>query len=151
MKISIHSRGSIERMIERHDIDNQTAIVSFADTVDDFVEFPEGTHVLKVAFYDISPFSIPFTDYEKVLPEAYDIAKFISLNLKQGRNIICQCDYGVSRSAGLAAAIMEHYKHEGIKVFADYRYSPNQFVFNKVLRALKQLKQQSINKGGVDA
>ena len=142
MKISIYSRSTLERKLEHHEVDENTAIVSFADTVDDFIEFPNNINVLKVAFYDIRPFSIPEEDYHKMLPEAEEIAKFVDLNLRNKKNIICQCDYGISRSAGLAAAIMEHYKHEGIKVFGDYHYTPNQFVFNKVLNALNVLNKK---------
>lgn len=142
MQVLIRSRSAIERMIEHHQLTDKDAIVSFADGIDDFIDFPEGPSVLKVAFYDISPHSIPSTDYYRILPEATSIAEFVNKNLKLGKNIICQCDYGMSRSAGLAAAIMEHYKHEGIKVFADYRYIPNLFVFNKVLAALNLLNKK---------
>lgn len=145
MKISIYSRAALERKLAHHEIDQNSAIVSFADTPDDFMDFPEGLNVMKVAFYDITPYSIPETDYCKVLPEAPMIAKFVDTNIRNGKNIVCECDYGMSRSAGLAAAIMEHYKREGIKVFADYRYTPNRFVFNKVLVALNLLNKKISN------
>jgi hypothetical protein len=50
---------------------------------------------------------------------------------------VCQCEYGQSRSAACAAAIKEYYDHDGISIFADYRYYPNQLIFNKLLDALK--------------
>lgn len=142
MKISIYSRSTIQRMIDHHEINENMAIISFADTKDDFIEFPKNTNVLKVAFYDYNPQSIPIDDYYKLLPEAEEIAKYVDTNIKQSKDIICQCDYGVSRSAGLAAAIMEHYKKEGIRVFANYKYMPNKFVFNKVLAALNLLNKK---------
>lgn len=52
--------------------------------------------------------------------------------------IICQCDYGQSRSAACAAAIIEYFEHRGISIFADYRYYPNQLVFNKIYEALER-------------
>ena len=55
-----------------------------------------------------------------------------------GKRIICQCEYGMSRSAGCAAAILEYYQHSGITVFADDRYCPNKAVFRKLLAALKK-------------
>ena len=134
----------MERKLEHHEIGDDTAIVSFADTDDDFIDFPKNIDVLKIPFSDIRPYCTVEEHYCKLLPEAPKIAEFVDSNLKMNRNIICQCDYGVSRSAGLAAAIMEHYKHEGIKVFADYRYTPNQFVFNKVLAALNLLNKKTI-------
>ncbi|MDE7093984.1 MAG: hypothetical protein K2O52_03615, partial [Oscillospiraceae bacterium] len=57
------------------------------------------------------------------------------------KNIICQCDYGQSRSAGCASAILEHFYHTGISVFADYRRSPNQVVYHKVFDALEKYKK----------
>lgn len=134
----------MERKLNNHEIGDDTAIVSFADSEDEFINFPKNTNVLKIPFSDIRPYTTVEEHYANLLPEAPKIAEFIDTNLKKNRNIICQCDYGVSRSAGLAAAIMEHYKHEGIKVFADYRYTPNQFVFNKVLAALNLLNKKTI-------
>ena len=54
-------------------------------------------------------------------------------------DILCQCDYGQSRSAACAAAVREFFCGEGIRIFADYRYYPNQLIFNKILSALEAL------------
>ena len=53
-------------------------------------------------------------------------------------DIICQCEHGQSRSAACAAAIKEHFEKSGIEVFADYRYYPNQMIFNKLRDALSR-------------
>ena len=53
-------------------------------------------------------------------------------------DLICQCEYGQSRSAACAAAILEFYDKNGISIFADYRYYPNQLVYNKVKDALEK-------------
>ena len=124
-------------------IPNNTAIISFSDTEEDYIDFPEGTDVLKVAFYDVRPHTVSKDHYDKILPQAKDIAEYVYKKMKENKDIICQCDYGVSRSAGLAAAIMEAYAGKGIDVFADYRYTPNQFVYNKVVKELKILKEQN--------
>lgn len=139
MKPSIMSASEMYRLIEKG-IPNNTAIVSFADTIDDFLEFPKGTDVLKIAFYDIRPHTTVKEHYPQMLPEAPQIARYIYEKKNEGKDIICQCDYGVSRSAGCAAAIMQRWGNNGIKVFADYRYTPNQFVYNKVLAELEKLK-----------
>ena len=44
----------------------------------------------------------------------------------------------IRRAAACAAAIKEYYEHNGISIFADYRYYPNQLIFNKVLDALRE-------------
>ena len=93
---------------------------------------------LTVAVHDIDieileDFGLTFETY---LPEAKEIAEFIKKSVDDGLDIICQCEYGQSRSAACAAAIKEYYERDGISIFADYRYYPNQLIFNKLLKAL---------------
>ena len=73
---------------------------------------------------------------ESFLLEADAVAEFILGAVSDGRRIICQCDYGQSRSAACAAAILQFYEKRGIEVFADYRYYPNQLVYHKIFDAL---------------
>ena len=80
-------------------------------------------------------FGLTFQTY---FPEATELAKFIRDAVKDGCEILCQCEYGQSRSAACAAAILEYYARKGIRVFADYRYYPNQLIFNKLFSALKK-------------
>ena len=58
-------------------------------------------------------------------------------------DILCQCEYGQSRSAACAAAILEYFDATGISVFADYRYYPNQVVYHKVMDALTRYGQEA--------
>lgn len=140
MKVSILSKSELFKLLEKKELTNKSAVVSFADEEDDFLEFPKGIDVLKVVFYDVRPSCTVPEHYDNLLPEAKDIAHFVHTKILEGKDIICQCDYGISRSAGLAAAILQRYAHKGLDVFADYRYTPNQFVFNKVYKALEKLK-----------
>ena len=135
MKVSIYSRNQINQLIEKG-IPNNFAIISFADSPHDFVEFPPTTTVLKVCFADARPFTTSKSKYDSILPEAKQIATFVKSSISEGKDIICQCDYGISRSSGCAAAILEYYSQKGIDVFSDYRYSPNQFVYKRVLEEL---------------
>lgn len=50
--------------------------------------------------------------------------------------VICQCEHGQSRSAAIAAAILEYETQNGISIFTDDKYYPNKVVFRKVYRAL---------------
>ena len=76
------------------------------------------------------------------LPEADRLADFIRKAHNDGLDILCQCEYGQSRSAACAAAILEHYCKNGISVFADYRYYPNQLVYNKIKNALDLIDKE---------
>ena len=129
-------------MIERikEGLPSNVAIISFSDTEEEFIVFPNKTDVLHVAFYDVRPYTVAKHHYGGILPQARQIAEYISKKISEGKDIICQCDYGISRSAGCAAAIMEMWGNRGIEIFADYRYSPNQFVYNKVLKELKNVR-----------
>ena len=148
MKVSIYSRAEIERLIENN-FPKNTAVISFYDpkgirsdnlTPVDYKNKAE--MIYQVAVYDIDiecleDYNLTFDTY---LPEAKEIAKFIYKANENGLDIICQCQYGQSRSAACAAAILEHFEKNGISVFADYRYYPNQLIFNKVLKALNEVK-----------
>ena len=48
--------------------------------------------------------------YETYFPEVEELADFIYMAIEQGMDIICQCEYGQSRSAACAAAIKEHFE-----------------------------------------
>ena len=94
--------------------------------------------VFYVQVHDIDLEILP--DYgltvDTYLPEADRLADFIRKAHDDGLDILCQCEYGQSRSAACAAAIAEYYDHNGIEIFADYRYYPNQLVYHKIMDAL---------------
>ena len=68
--------------------------------------------------------------------QTQQMADFILGTPREG-TLICQCEYGQSRSAGVAAAVMEYYYSKGIHIFADVRYYPNKLVFRKLLCSLR--------------
>lgn len=149
MNISIYSRNEIEKLITS-DFPKNTAVISFYD--------PPGKHgdresavdykgkaekLFQVAVNDIDlevleDFGLTFDTY---FTEADELAEFIYDAYDTGMDIICQCQYGQSRSAACAAAILEHFHKNGISIFRDYRYYPNQLLFNKVYEALKSQKE----------
>ena len=94
--------------------------------------------MMQIALHDLDPVALPDVGLtmESYFPEADALAAFIYRAREEGREILCQCEYGQSRSAGCAAAILEHFGRRGIDVFADYRYYPNQLVYHKVFDAL---------------
>lgn len=152
MKIEIMSRQAMEKLL-LDGFPSNTAVISFYDPPSERTPctygpvdfgtkcrkvFPVGVHDIDVEI--LADYGLSFDTY---LPESDQLAKFI-LNAKQsGMDIICQCEYGQSRSAACAAAIREFFYKDGITVFADYRYYPNQLIFNKVLSALKRMNTQA--------
>lgn len=147
-KIEIMSREMVEQLIA-DGFPNNVAVISFYDpkskrTPKDYapVDYTNVcSRVFPVAIHDIdieilSDYGLTFETY---FPEADELARYIIKNIAQGYDLICQCEYGQSRSAACAAAIKEHYDKRGIEVFADYRYYPNQLIFNKLLASLKEV------------
>lgn len=126
-----------------------TAVISFYDPPNAKgcratpVDYKEKTNMLfQVAVNDIDLEVLSeygFT-YETFFTEAEELAEFINEALEKNMNIICQCEYGQSRSAACAAAILEFYESNGISIFVDYRYYPNQLIYHKVIDALNKKK-----------
>lgn len=149
MKVDIYSRKAIEKLLQ-NDFPKNVAVISFYDPVnrrtgkrDKPVDYSLKTRrVFPIAIHDIDLEVLPKyrLTYDTYFPEADNLAEFIYSAYNERVDIICQCEYGQSRSAACAAAILEHFYHNGISIFADYRYYPNQLIFNKIFDALNSLK-----------
>lgn len=140
MNITIMSRSEIEKLIAQG-FPSNTAVISFRDTDDNSViEFnglPTRLFELKVDdiyFEELDEFGLNPSTY---FPEAEMLAQFIKEAVVQNMSIICQCEYGQSRSAACAAAILEVFEGNGISIFSDYRYYPNKLIYNKLFEKLK--------------
>ena len=151
MKVDIYSRKAVEELL-KNDFPKNTAVISFYDPPNirtgeiskpvDYKEKPERLFVVSVHDIDIDILEDYGLTFDTYFPEAENLAEFIRQAHDDGLDIICQCEYGQSRSAACAAAILEHYCKDGISIFADYRYYPNQLIFNKVRKALTVTKEQ---------
>ncbi len=146
MNISIYSRDAIENLID-NDFPANVAVISFYDpntskgyrncTPVDYKNKCQKIFYVCINDIDIETLEDYGLTFETYFPEVDELADFIKQVNEDGLDIICQCEYGQSRSAACAAAIREFFYHDGITVFADYQYYPNQLVFNKILTALK--------------
>lgn len=136
----------------KHNRLDRTAVISFYDPPTR--RSPEGDtpvdyagkcdRVFPVALYDIDrsvlmDFGLTYDTY---FPEADQLAEFIDRAVEDGLDIVCQCEYGQSRSAACTAAILEYYEGKGISIFSNDRYYPNQMVYRKVFDALEQVKRK---------
>ena len=152
MKVDIYSREAIEKLLQEGFPAN-VAVISFYDPPTERnyrhgfspqpVDYSAKTdRVFAIAVHDIEMQDLggDHLTYETYLPEAEDLARFIYEAQNDGLNIICQCEYGQSRSAGCAAAIKEHFFRRGITIFSDHKYYPNRLVYHKVFDALERRK-----------
>ena len=151
MNVTILSRMQAEELIAEGRFPGNTAVISFYDPaikhIDKNYAHIDYSDVSDTVFYselddlDLDVLCDKGYTFDTYFSEADDMATFICNAYNSGKDIICQCEYGQSRSAGCAAAIMEHFCHNGIKVFADYARFPNQLVFNKLFDALEKTEK----------
>lgn len=65
---------------------------------------------------------------------AQQVANF--LRAHPNEDVIVHCDAGISRSAGLAAAILKHTTGDDGQIFDSWLYHPNMRVYRKTLETL---------------
>ncbi len=132
--VEIHSLYSIWKRVENEPHKERIAILSFGDSEDQFPSFDPSIPHFKVVQEDVDYPAV--RDFDSFFPDADEAAKFIKRYVKEGRRILCQCEYGVSRSAGAAAAILETYNGDGITIFSSLDRKPNKLVYKKLLCSL---------------
>ena len=146
MKVEIHSRMSIKKLIEEG-FPKNTAVISFytpqkmrraEDVRIDYSEVCNKVFYIAVPDIDLKCLSDYGYTYDTYIEDTLGLVEFIYDAHSYGLDIICQCDFGQSRSAACAAAILEHFENRGIDIFVDYRYYPNQLVYHKVFDALEK-------------
>jgi hypothetical protein len=126
MTVSVYSKKAIEELMQEGFPDN-VAVISFYDPPTrrgvgkDYKPvdyFGKTDHVFQVAVHDIDIGILEeyHLTYETYFTEADELAEFIYAAKADGLNIICQCEYGQSRSAGCAAAILEHFDIRRLQV-----------------------------------
>ena len=151
MNVTIYSREEIETIIFEDKFPENTAVISFYDPaikrIDKDYTHVDYSSVCDHVFYselddlDLEVLKDRGIHYDMYFPEADEIAEFVYEAYHSGMDIICQCEYGQSRSAGCAAAILEHFNHTGISVFTDYKRYPNRVLYHKIFDALEDYKK----------
>ena len=149
MQVSIYSREAIECIIADGIFPENTAVISFYDPaikrIDEDYSHVDYSGVCDTVFYselddlDLDVLKRKGYTYDTYFPEVDEMASFIVKAFMGQKNIICQCEYGQSRSAGCAAAILEYFYGNGISIFSNYTYYPNQVVFHKIYDALVKI------------
>ncbi|MBR1454837.1 MAG: dual specificity protein phosphatase family protein [Lachnospiraceae bacterium] len=115
-----------------------TLIIQITDKCRDFGELDKSTKkaagVFKIKFDDEEVEHLGIT-----AEQANDIWKFIQEHLDKNEHIdtiVCSCDGGVSRSAGLAAAILMKFKGDDTEIWSDAEFAPNKLVYKRMCDAM---------------
>jgi predicted protein tyrosine phosphatase len=135
MDVLVMSRETAKRW-SYHPNDEITGIISITDPDKEKVNFKNGffDSVLRVSFWDEESEDWGCIDYDS----AHDIAVFIDKNKSRLDTLIVQCEAGVSRSAGVAAAILKALTGDDMQIFGNPKYSPNMKCYRMVLNALME-------------
>ena len=108
MTASVYSREAIEQIIADGSFPENTAVISFYDPVIkhidsryahvDYSKVCEDVYYCELDDLDRDYLAEKGYTYDTFFPDADKLAEFIYSAHDSGKNIICQCDYGQSRS-----------------------------------------------------
>lgn len=88
--------------------------------------------LLRCKFADVSDIK----DNGITKEQAKQIATFVKKHYGNVEQIIVHCEAGISRSAGVAAAILKYFTNDDSQIFDSYKYRPNTLCYRNVLEAL---------------
>ncbi len=142
MEIRVCSRGELAREAY-HPFEKKTAVISIVDSDAEPVVLKHQPHyLLRQSFDDFVDTYDFFEDCDDVLipvlfseDQAQEIVSFVNRCKDDVDLLICQCEFGQSRSAAVAAAVADVIAGNGKRFFEDNRYSPNRRVFEMLRKA----------------
>ena len=143
MKVKILSRTKAVKL-SYTDFEKDKVIISIRDPFNEPAEFNHGNssikEILYLSFYDISEETKDiFGGYSSMSPDdAQKIAHFVNKWKDKVDTIWVHCEVGVSRSAGIAMAIMEYLNMDLTPIFENPTYSPNMLCYELTKNALKK-------------
>ena len=113
-----------------------TAIISITDVGAERNKFHKRDwiiDILEIQFDDVT------AGYKNCITpkQAKTIARFTLNNYQRVERFLIHCEFGQSRSAGVAAAISKYYEGHSSGIFGNKAYVPNLTCYRLVLQALK--------------
>jgi predicted protein tyrosine phosphatase len=131
-RVEVSSRWDISAFIAA--LDKNFSVISITSPGSLFVEIPSSSRcqsVLQLMFDDIE---FQIDGYRSFTPDqALEVRQFMEET--DPSLVVCQCDYGISRSSAMAAALSYVHGLETRRFFTSGRYDPNTLVLKLVLQA----------------
>jgi hypothetical protein len=141
MEILVRDRDTILDI----DPDVPYVVISMTSVDGNWPDIPENQYcrgVLRLLFQDID---IPQdVDPEELLrrlpnlvPFSSEMAKHVLGFMNKHHTVdlvICQCDFGISRSSAIAAALGKIYLNDDSFIFSDITYVPNRHVYTTLMQ-----------------
>lgn len=147
MNVSILSRTKAVKL-SYTELENDKVIISIKDPWTENAHFNSGNssikEILYLSFYDISEKTNDiFCGYSAMSPnDARKIAHFVNKWKDKIDTIWVHCEAGVSRSAGIAMAVMEYLNMDLTQIFESPTYCPNTLCYELTQQALKDLQEK---------
>lgn len=156
MEIVVSSRMAVAGVVlqlQKDGPDNKVVAISITDPKSDPVNLPLlEADILRLSFHDLDrtyPISCPaIVLFDTVM--AQRIKDFIMMVVwtYMGRNVddrklfvVVHCEAGISRSAGVAAALSKHFKNDDSMFFNNAsKYLPNRLAYRVLLNTLNGME-----------
>lgn len=119
------------KLKEIYNIKN-TILISITSDEPAITNFQE-QHILRLYFDDVN------SSVDGRLFSTYDANKIKSFIINRPSNIdtiLCSCDAGISRSAGVASALMYWMNGSDNEIWSNNKYRPNSFIYHTLLKIL---------------
>jgi len=138
MKIIIMSRAQVKKF-SYYPHDEKIAVISISDCDKDYPILNNNkkngiAHICKFHFDDVEEGGLHCISEN----DAGHIASFIGRVKDNIDMLIVHCEAGISRSAGVAAAIMKFINDDDTVVFDNPMFHPNMTCYKKVLNAFQE-------------
>lgn len=144
MNVEIYSKFKMEELLEIGPLKN-VAVISFYSEPVNILTKPidytgKAERFMQINLPDIDEGGLEENGYtfDSFFTESNTVAEFIYKAYNDGFDFACQCQFGFSRSAACAAAILEHFEGKGDKILLNDKYQPNKLVYGKLLSALER-------------
>ena len=132
-----------EREIQNYDTDKIHIIISIRspDSLPIIMPYRKKClDILRLSFHDLDGIHVPtpathFTLFTK--KDSKKIMNFVTRYILNIELIICQCEAGISRSAGVAAALSKIINGDNKEIFK--YYLPNMLVYRKILEETRMI------------
>ena len=145
MRVMVHDAKTIKKRAKKA-FESKTALISIRGVSEKkpFLYY-KPCACLFMMFDDTFPAEADMLGYFPLLfseDMADEAAQFIYRIALRTDELICQCECGVSRSAGMAAAVLEHFYGKGDVILKDRQYTPNMYVYELMMKSLKKWKEK---------
>lgn len=135
MKCNVLSRSKA-KALSYSNIQESLVIISITDIDSSQVCFAKNEKIkaiLRLSFNDVDR-----DNFGAMLSDDADSIVRFCLNWLPQTNLIVHCEAGVSRSAGVCAAILKWYEGSDMQIFGNTYYRPNMHCYREVLNAFER-------------